>query len=461
MKIHGGESGGVLIGALLVGLLLAMLGGVAMNLAMTETAASVRYVEEKNGLLLAESGVEQVVEWLTHGDLPSSGGAPAPDRFTGTADRPDIELNAARPDDDRALNGISAGEHPALADLGRIVRVRLYGPGLPDGFCTVEVTAESRNGVRRTVALDLGALKVPPLPSAVLAGVSPAAMGETSVRSYPKVLAHWGDVHLAGDVRLGRANEFPRKSDRSPVTGMGYEEPGSPLEDRWMETWIGGTPRFDEAQAIVPPNVHANRDPVPGLPSSPWHYQTFKDHARRFGTYYVPDREGRLYKDGMMDLPMARTPAEVFGSKAAGDQRGLVFIDTLDQQPPAETNLPTLILNSAFMEGAFYVNAHVILRPDGQGETIPVLSPPTETAPALVSRVPVTLTGVTIRGVLHVSGTLTVEGSSRVFGAVAAGRGLAGSGSLEVWYNADLGRGHVQGLPVVFPVRGTWREWEG
>ena len=61
MKIHSGESGGVLIGALLVGLLLAMLGGVAMNLAMTETAASVRYVEEKNGLLLAESGVEQVV----------------------------------------------------------------------------------------------------------------------------------------------------------------------------------------------------------------------------------------------------------------------------------------------------------------------------------------------------------------------------------------------------------------
>ena len=203
------------------------------------------------------------------------------------------------------------------------------------------------------------------------------------------------------------------------------------------------------------------QEQVSGLPPSPWHYQVFKDHARRFGAYYVPDREGRLYKNGMMYPSAARMPAEVFGSQAVGDQHGLVFIDTLDQQPPAETNLPTLVLDSPYMEGTLYINAHVILRPEGRGETIPALSPPVEAAPGFASRIPVTLTGVTIRGVLHVSGTLTVEGQPRVFGAVAAGRGLAGGGVLEVWYNADLGRGRVQGLPVVFPVRGTWREWEG
>jgi hypothetical protein len=369
MKTPDAESGGVLIGALLISLLLAMLGGVAMNLAMTETAASARHMEEKNGLLLAESGVEQVVAWLTHGDLPLPGGAPAPDRFTGAAERPDVELDAARPDDNRAL-----------ADLGRIVRTRLYGPGLPDGFCTVEVTAESGSGVRRTVSLELGRVEIPPLEAAVYAD------------SQPNVLAHWGAIT-------------------------------------------------------------ANRPP------SPWQYQVFKAYARRFGSYYVPDREGRLYKDGRMDPSAALTPAEVFGSKAAGDQRGLVFVDTLDQQPPAETNLATLVLDSAYMEGTFFVNAHVILRPQGRGETIPALSPPTETAPALASRVPVNLAGVTIRGVLHVSGTLTVEGPSRIFGAVAAERGLAGGGLLEVWYNADLRRGRIRGLPVVYPLRGSWREW--
>ena len=380
MKTPGTESGGVLIGALLIGLLLAMLGGVAMNLAMTETSASARHMEEKNGLLLAESGVEQVVAWLTHGDLPLPGGAPVPDRFMGTADRPDVELDAARPDDKQILWGIGAGEYRALADLGRIVRTRLYGPGLPDGFCTVEVTAESGSGVRRTVSLELGRVEIPPLEAAVYAD------------SQPNVLAHWS--------------------------------------------------------AIV-----SNRPP------SPWQYQVVKEYARRFGSYYVPDREGRLYKDGTMDPSAALTPAEVFGSKAVGDQRGLVFIDTLDRERPAAENLATVLLDSPYMEGTFYVNAHVILRPEGQGETVPALSPPTEGLPGLASRVSVNLAGVTIRGVLHASGTLWVEGQPLVFGAVAAERGLVGNGFLEVWYNADLGRGRIQGLPVVFPVRGSWREW--
>jgi len=377
MKTHGAESGGVLIGALLIGLLLAMLGGVAMNLAMTETSASARHMEEKNGLLLAESGVEQVVEWLTHGDLPLPGGAPAPDRFTGTADRPDVELDAARPDEKQILRGIGAGAYRALADLGRIVRARLYEPGLADGFCTVEVTAESGSGVRRTVSLELGRVEIPPLEAAVYAD------------SQPNVLAHWSTL-------------------------------------------------------------------APNRPPSPWQYQVFKDYARRFGAYYVPDREGRLYKDGMMDPSAALTPAEVFGAKAVGDQRGLVFIDTLDRERPVAENLATVVLDSPYMEGTFYVNAHVILRPEGRGETVPVLSPPTE---GLASRASVSLAGVTIRGVLHASGTLRVEGQPLVFGAVAAERGLVGGGSLEVWYDYDLGRGRVRGLPVVYPLRGSWREW--
>lgn len=459
MKTRGAESGGVLIGALLVGLLLAMLGGVAMNLAVTETTAVARHVTEKNGQLLAESGVEQVLAWLTHGDLPLPGGASVTDRCTGTAEHPDLDLDAARPDADRVLNGIGSGEDRALADLGRIVRTRLYGPGLPGGFCTAEVTAESGNGVRRTVSLELGALNVPPLGSAMWAGVSPADTNEAGPRSYPRVWAHWGSVQLAGDAHLGRANAFPRMSAQAAVTGMGYEEAGSLQEDRWMEAWIGGTPYFDEAQASVPSNVHANRDPVPGLAPSPWQYQAFKDYAQRFGTYYVPDQDGRLYKDGAMDPAVALTPAEAFGSKAAGDQRGLVFVDTLDRQPPTETNLPTLVLEPPYMEGTFFVNANVILRPGGQGETIPTLSPPAEAAPSLVSRVPINLAGVTIRGVLHVSGTLRIDDRPRVFGAVTAARGLAGGGFLEVWYDHDLGRGLVRGLPVVYPLRGSWREW--
>jgi hypothetical protein len=369
MKTRSAEAGGTLLGALFVGVLLAMLGGVAMNLAMTETTASACYLEEKRGQALAESGVEQVVAWLTHGDLPLSGGASVPERFTGTADHPDVEFDAARSDDDRVLHDAGTSGSRALSDLGRVVRMRLYGSVRPEGFCTVEVTAESLGGTRRTVSVELGAVRIPPLHAAVQYGVPPVGAGETEGHSYPTVLAHGGEI----------------------------------------------------------------QESAPGLPPAPWQYQAFKELARRFGTYYVPDREGRLYKDGTMDPSAALAPADVFGSRAVGDQRGLVFVDTLDQKPPTETNLATLALDSSYLEGTFYVNANVVLRPEGQG--------------------------MTIQGVSHVAGTLRVEGPSRVFGAVTAERGLAGGGLLEVWYNHDLGRGLVRGLPVVFPLRGSWREW--
>ena len=146
-----------------------------------------------------------------------------------------------------------------------------------------------------------------------------------------KIWAHWGAILLAGDPDLGSSTEFPRRFDHAPVTGFGYGESGGVLEDRWMEAWIGGTPRFDEAGAVVPSNVHSDQDPVPGLPQDPWSYQKFKDLAMRFGTYYVPDREGRLYRNGKMEPSLALTASEVFRSAAAGDDRGLIFVDTLDQ----------------------------------------------------------------------------------------------------------------------------------
>ena len=428
--------------ALLVGVLLSLLGGVAMNFAWTEMEMTGRHVEEASSRLLAESGVEQVVAWFTHGEIE-----------TGTATAPDRDYDAARPEDDRFLNDQRTGAFRALAGLGRMTRLRLYGPAHPEGFTTVEVTAESKRGVRQTVSVELGATRIPPVRAAVQAGPFPASAGS------PRVFAHWGDIRLAGDAHLGPSDQFPRKSDQAHVTCLGYEDPGAFLEDRWMEGWIGGTPQFEDPGAVLPPNVHANQDPVPGLPPSPWEYRKFKELAIRFGTYYVPDREGRLYRDGNMDQALAQSPAAVFGSPDVGAHRGLVFIDTLDQAPPSADNVATLVLDSSYMEGIFYVNAHVVLRSQGPGRAISALSPPTEGQGASASRVPVTIADVTIQGALHVAGSLQIERQVRVVGAVVAERGLTGSGLLEVWYNDDLGRGRVQGLPVVFPIRGTWREW--
>ena len=391
MMIPNAEAGWVLFGALLVGLLLAMLGGTAMNLAVTEVTASSRHVDEKTAQLLAESGVEQVVVWLTQGALPASHETVLPFRFTGTPDAPDVTYDAGRPEDDRVLN--NAGAVGALADFGRVTHARLYGPGHPDGYCALEVTAEARGGVRRTVSVELGVWRIPPLHAAVQADVPPADRSDAESGPLPKIQAHWGDI-------------------------------------------------------------------VTNSPPGPWQYQIFKDYAQRFGSYYVPDREGRLYRDGMTDPSShALTPSQVFGSQEVGDQRGLVFIDTLDQQPPNETNQVTLTLEAPYMEGTFYINAHVVLQPLGTGRMVPAFAPPPEGQPATTLYGPASTVGVTINGVLYTAGALRVGREVRVYGSVAAERGLAGAGLLEVWYDADLGRGRVRGLPVVYPVRGTWREW--
>src|SRR2546422_7177675 len=167
-----------------------MLGGTAMNLAVTEVTASSRHVDEKTAQLLAESGVEQVVAWLTQGALPASHETLLPFRFTGTPDAPDVAYDAGRPEDDRVLN--VAGGVGAVEDFGRVTRAGLYGPGHPDGYCALEVTAEARGGPRRTVSVELGVWRIPPLHAAVQADVPPAALNVAESGPLPKVQAHWG-----------------------------------------------------------------------------------------------------------------------------------------------------------------------------------------------------------------------------------------------------------------------------
>jgi hypothetical protein len=448
MRTLGADKGAVLISILLLGVMLSLLGGVAMQFAWTEIETTGREVRESAARMLAESATEQAIAWLNNANLPFHPNEPVlMNAMLGS----EITYDSHHPEDDRLFNDASSGVFRGLAEFGRIERIHLYAPSRPQGFCNVEVTAEAIGGVRRSAAVELAANRLPPLQAALHVGTGAQADQEGL-----RMAVHWGPVRAAGDVRLGSSGDFPRKSATAAVIGLGYADQVAPREDRWMEAWIGGTAEFDERNIGVPSNVHPNQDPAPGLPTDPWEYQKFKDTALKFGRYYVPDAEGRLYRDGHMDPALAQTPAQVFADR--GVSQGLVFIDTLDQAPPSATNLPVLVLEAPYMEGMYYINAHVILRPDGQGKVVPALSPPTD-ADNTASRVQVNIADLNIQGVLHVSGRLQVERGARVFGAVMAERGLNGAGLLEVWYDYDLARGLFRGLPVVFPLSGTWKEW--
>ena len=447
------EKGAVLLTALLLGVLLSLLGGVAINFAMTESEGARRQVKETSARLLAESGIEQVIAWLNHGQLPGYEEGDILPVFRGLVTSPDVMYDAVRAGDERFLNDRLTGVFRNLAELGRIEQIIVYASSRPEGLCTVQVMSQALGGVRRSASLELGATRIASLHAAIQAGGGMLSDGTMT----PRIWAHWGPVRMSGDARLGRSDQVPRKSASASVTGLGYADGGTFWEDRWVDVYVGGTAQFEDAGSGLPSNVHTNQNPAPGLPSDPWQYQKFKELAMKTGSYYVPDRSGRLYRNGVMDPAVAQTPDAVFGNE--GFPQGLIFVDTLDQALPSANNLPTLVMTSPYMEGVFFINANVVLNPEGQGKAIPALSPPSDGTTNAVSRIPVTISDVTVQGVLHVTGTVSTDRNVRIFGSLSAERGLNGRGLLEVWYNYDLGRGLVQGLPVVFPLSGSWREW--
>jgi hypothetical protein len=67
------------------------------------------------------------------------------------------------------------------------------------------------------------------------------------------------------------------------------------------------------------------------------------------------------------------------------------------------------------------------------------------------------LSGIHFNGLLYAAGTVTVERESRMYGAIVAGGTIATGPVLEVWYNADFGRGLFRGLPVVYRAPSTWQ----
>jgi hypothetical protein len=181
--------------------------------------------------------------------------------------------------------------------------------------------------------------------------------------------------------------------------------------------------------------------------------------AKRFGRYFAMDREGLLYPQGVVEFGKGLSPEEVLRSQTPGGQLGLIFIDTLDQTAPRPDNLGVLKLRAPYLEGTIVMQGHVVLAPNGTGTTVRALSPPTTDQSNVPARTPIHLSGMHVNGVLYASGTITVAGRTKLYGAVVAGETIVptdSGSSLEVWYDHDLGEGLFRGLPVVYRAPGTW-----
>ena len=476
------DRGHVLLGALMLILLLGIVGMTSLYLAGQDGPGVSAMKEDNLAQQLADGAADVVMSWFhdssgtptviagllakRQGD-PASGpsffDAAGRSQFVGTADHPDLLLDAANQTDDQLLNGSPNGFHNSLEGLGRISMVRMYGPLQPGLLSTVEVTATTvdHRPVARTVQLQLGALSIPAIRAAVQVG---QALGSPQPGSESPVMVHWGDLRVLGDLVVQQVEDLALKNLAAPVTNQSYDQMPY-AQDRWTEYWIGGVvsvitpPAGQGASPPLPDNVHQQQYPTPGVRLDRWEYDQLKKIALRWGTYYRLDHAGQLHPYGASDSDQGITPAEALESQATGDQRGLVFIDTVDGQPPNADNMGTLVLNTDYVEALLAVQGHVVLRPPAGGKSISVLSPSTAGTKSLGARLPIQLSGIHVNGLLYAAGAVRIERSARLYGALLAGQGVTSirSGTvIEVWYNIDLAQGLFRGLPVVYRAPGTW-----
>jgi hypothetical protein len=476
------DEGYVLLAALILVVLLGTAGMTSLYLAGQDGPGVSAMTEDHVAQQLADGAADVVMGWFhdpsvtptaiaellvkRQGDLtsgPSFFDVTGRSQFVGTADNPDIMLDAANQADNQTLNDSSIGFSNALGKLGRILKLKVYGPLQPGLLSTVEVTATTvdRRPVTRTVQLQFGALSIPAVRAAVQVGQT---LGTMQPGGESPVMVHWGDQRVSGDLAVQRVEDLVLKSSTAPVTGQSYDQLLY-AQDRWTEYWVGGTvsviapPAGQGANPPLSENVHQHQYPTPGVRLDQWDYDSLKKIALRWGTYYRLDRMGRLHSQGASDSDQGVMPADALESHIIGDHRGLVFIDTVDGQPPRADNMGTLALETDYVEGLLVVQGHVVFRPRAAGKSVPALSPSQPGAESLGARVPVQLTGIHVNGLLYAAGAIRLERSARLYGAMMAGQSVTSIGAgtvIEVWYNADLAQGLFRGLPVVYRAPGTW-----
>lgn len=475
------DKGHVLLAALMLIFLLGVVGMTSLYLAGQDGPGVSAMREDKLAQQLAESATDVVMSWFhdpsttptvvagllakRQGDVasgPSFFDVAGRSQFVGTADHPDILLDAANQADNQVLNNSPNGVHNFPGGLGRINTVKVYGPLQPGLLSTVEVTATTvgHPPVARTVQLQLGAVSIPAVRAAVQVGQTLGAM--ESGNASP-VMVHWGDLRVLGDLAVQRVEDLALKSTAAPVTGQSYDQMLY-AQDRWTEYWIGGIvsviapPPGQGVNPSLPENVHLRQYPTPGVRLDQWDYDSLKKVALRWGTYYRLDHAGQLHPQGASDSDQGIMPAEALESHVVGDHRRMVFIDTMDGQPPRVDNLGTLVLDTDYVEGILVVQGHVVLRPRAVGKSVPVLSPASPGTQSLGARVPVQLSGIHVNGLLYAVGAIRIERSVRLYGAMIARQSVTSIGTgtvMEVWYNADLAQGLFRGLPVVYRAPGT------
>jgi len=184
-------------------------------------------------------------------------------------------------------------------------------------------------------------------------------------------------------------------------------------------------------------------------------YDEFKEQAKKHGRYYSTDASGNIYKDGVEDADhLVDFDTEFAVADRETSPYDLVFIDTIDGNPPAAdgSNLATVVNSGAGpgLKGVYWIGASYDQRGAGNPPSISYAEKPMLQMDGSVEYVTTTLpepgsnTGVYLDGVLYAAGTMHYRGNPVVYGSVIAERGYLSGGTPDIYFNHKL----IDGLEI-------------
>lgn len=394
---------------------------------------------------IAEAGVNEVVHFFNH-----------PEDYTPSSNLFDYdESNNTFPNLSAylAANDVLTLDSSVLPSFnldngtlhGNVVSLEIVKPSNSDPVTSIGViksTGRTQIGVEKTIYMYV-------LPGGPAFEAPAAIISKINTTFNGNVRPHWGEVWSLAPTQLqsfstnssnGLAayvditdpgwtvartnNYFFRKQGQTNYYMDGTNNgtttlPNPIVENPYQNTAYDG--RFLQDQDLVFPE---------------YNYAEYKTLALQRGEYYSTDAQGNIYRNGIeTQANQVNVNTEFFSATPGGDFR-VVFIDTIDGNPPAAngSNLANISLSggSPHYRGLIYFAANLNTTGMGNPPTVTVLDP----TPSSVS-----LSKLWVDGVIYISGTWNVGGNPKVYGSVIAEREITGNGTPDVYYNYRLADG--------------------
>lgn len=263
-------------------------------------------------------------------------------------------------------------------------------------------------------------------------------------------IVHWGEAWSKQnfDVLGKSAMDYVVPSDSNYDEWAKFRTEGQ-LEFPSSWQWGGGRdlvgPNRDQPGAAPASGEYENaffQNVPPG--TLPWtdttsFYQIFREMAIARGRYYSTDSSGNVYRDGIEDRDHEVNFMDEFSiTDRDSAPYDMVFIDTIDGQPPAAdgSNLATIRIQGmqSSLKGIYWIGAHLDITGVG-APPILAAEAPDETIHDLEK--------IFIDGVLISPGIVDLSANAGIYGALIAEMGFTGTGTAHVWYNHRLANGFI------------------